>query len=125
MDFRCPHCKYDLENRKVSLKYFKAENGVMVSGNYYQCPSCNSLLTKREHPIEKNFRLIPALIYAYIVNFIIWSTALGFSIESMYIFILSALMIFLSSSVFWMSGYVKKRIPKDWSCWVLYARAKL
>lgn len=124
MDFRCPNCFFDLKKEDISKKYFDYKNGVARGGYYYQCSSCKSLLTKREHKIEKRLRLIPLWIIMLLnLNFMI-AGILGYSIRHLNVFFVIVLLIGLAFYLPIVKRYFIKNIPNDWVNWQLYARVK-
>ena len=123
MDLSCPNCLNDLTNKKVLLKYFKNENGINSSGYYYQCPICLALLKKREHSIEVTLKSIPVLMFLLVGNFLIWSRGFGYELGDLFVIILIMLTISFNVVILFLSKKIKNKIPKNWSPWVLYAKA--
>jgi hypothetical protein len=127
MDFDCPNCKVDLKEKSPSRKYFKVESGVQVSGYYYQCPSCKSLLTKHEHSIERNvkfaplYMLIPLNLATFLLDVFGYSNLIRSHFNIFTITMLLAGFLFYIPRV---KKYCMRQVPNDWTRWILYARAK-
>jgi hypothetical protein len=124
MDFRCPNCHFDLEQENPSKKYFDVKNGVTSAGYYYQCSSCNSLLVKHEHDIEKKLRFTPLWIITLLnLNFMM-AGIFWYSIRHLNLLFVVILLIGLSFYLPIVKKHFIKKIPSNWLNWQLYARAK-
>lgn len=105
MNFACPHCSADLNQRTPRKASIDGQKTGAFQGRSLVCPACGQALAFNHHPAEKAF--FPGIIVA-VVGLNVYSLATGVKVS------MTGALVLLG--VIFAATYVVKNLipPKDW-----------